>query len=123
MEKKVKLGFVGSRVRMDLIRQIIPAAFPEIAVEIYENDQYDYCPEMERDLYALKKRIDGVIFGGELQFKLYQSVFEPDIPLHLHSKGQRVPAELVPGPLLEKGRHQPRQRGQLFSGHGAEGFV
>lgn len=80
MEKKVKLGFVGSRVRMDLIRQIIPAAFPEIAVEIYENDQYDYCPEMERDLYALKKRIDGVIFGGELQFKLYQSVFEPDIP-------------------------------------------
>ena len=119
MEKKVKLGFVGSRVRMDLIRQIIPAAFPEIAVEIYENDQYDYCPEMERDLYALKKRIDGVIFGGELQFKLYQSVFEPDIPCTCIQKD----SVSLPGPLLEKGRHQPRQRGQLFSGHGAEGFV
>lgn len=80
MEKKIKLGFVGSHVRIGLIRQIIPETFPEIQAEIYENDRYDYCPEMERDLWALKRKVDGVIFGGELQFKLYQSVFEPDIP-------------------------------------------
>lgn len=80
MEKKIKLGFVGSHVRMTLIREIIPETFPEIRFEIYENDRYDYCPEMEKDLRALKRRVDGVIFGGELQFKLYQNMFEPDIP-------------------------------------------
>lgn len=80
MEKKLRLGFVGSHVRMELIRKIIPSSFPEIQTELYENDRYDYCEEMERALLALKRRVDGVIFGGELQFKLYQNIFEPDTP-------------------------------------------
>lgn len=80
MEKKLKLGFVGSHIRMTLIREIIPAAFPEIEAEIYENDRYDYCPEIEQYLTAMKDRVDGVIFGGELQFKLYQGIFEPEVP-------------------------------------------
>ena len=80
MKKKLKLGFVGSRVRMELIREIIPVYFPEIRADIYENDCYEYDKAMERDLLALKRRVDGVVFGGELQFKLYQVIFEPDIP-------------------------------------------
>ena len=80
MEKKLRLGFVGSRVRMALIREIIPAVFPEIEPEIYADDRYDYCPEMEQYLIAMKERVDGVIFGGELQFKLYQEIFEPEVP-------------------------------------------
>lgn len=80
MKKKLKLGFVGSRVRMELIREIIPVYFPEIRADIYENDCYEYDKAMERDLLTLKRRVDGVVFGGELQFKLYQVIFEPDIP-------------------------------------------
>lgn len=80
MEKKIKLGFIGSHVRMTLVREIIPAAFPEIQAEIYEDDRYDYCPEMEHHLREMKRRIDGAVFGGELQFKLYQDLFEPEIP-------------------------------------------
>lgn len=79
MEKKLKIGFVGSQIRMDLIRQMIPERFPEIRIEIYENDRYDYSEEMESDLRAMKNRVDGVVFGGELQFKLYQNLFEPDV--------------------------------------------
>ena len=80
MKKKLKLGFVGSHVRMELIREIIPVYFPEIRADIYENDCYEYDHEMEQDLLALKRRVNGVVFGGELQFKLYQGIFEPDTP-------------------------------------------
>ena len=66
MKKKLKLGFVGSRVRMELIREIIPVYFPEIRADIYENDCYEYDKAMERDLLALKRRVDGVVFGGEI---------------------------------------------------------
>lgn len=80
MEKKLRLGFVGSHIRMGLIREIIPVYFPEIQTEIYENDRYDYNIEMERDLLALKRRVNGIVFGGELQFKVYQNIFESDTP-------------------------------------------
>ena len=80
MRKKLTIGFIGSHVRMELIRSIIPERFPELHIEIYENDRYDYCQEMEQDLRKLRERVDGVVFGGELQFKLYQNLFEPDIP-------------------------------------------
>ena len=70
MKEKVKLGFIGTHVRMDLIRGIVPKQFPEIQIEIFENDRYDYHEEMAKALMEMKKQIDGVIFGGELQFKL-----------------------------------------------------
>lgn len=80
MERKLKLAFVGTHVRMELIRNTIPKYFPEIQTEIFENDRYDYYEEMAQSLLELKKRVDGVIFGGELQFKQFQKVFESDIP-------------------------------------------
>lgn len=86
MDRKLKLGFVGTHVRMELIRNIMPKYFPEIQIEIYENDRYDYYEEMAHSLLELKKHIDGVIFGGELQFKQYQKVFEPDIPCNFLEK-------------------------------------
>ena len=80
MEKKLTLGFVGTHVRMELIRQIIPSSFPELRIEIYENERYHYDEEMAQYLLSMKRRVDGIIFGGELQFKIYQGLFEPDIP-------------------------------------------
>ncbi|NBI67602.1 hypothetical protein D1646_12435 [Pseudoflavonifractor sp. 60] len=80
MERKLKLGFIGTYVRMELIRNIVPKRFPELQIEIFENDRYDYYEEMAQTLLELKSRISGVIFGGELQFKQYQKLFEPDIP-------------------------------------------
>lgn len=80
MERKLKLGFVGTHVRMELIQNIVPKRFPELQIEIFENDRYDYHEEMAQALLELKNRISGVIFGGELQFKQYQQLFEPDIP-------------------------------------------
>lgn len=80
MERKLKIGFVGTHIRMALIRNTVPKQFPEIQIEIFENDRYDYYEEMAQNLLELKKRIDGVIFGGELQFKQFQKLFEPDIP-------------------------------------------
>lgn len=80
MKERVKLGFIGTHVRMDLIRGIVPKQFPEIQIEIFENDRYDYHEEMAKALMEMKKQIDGVIFGGELQFKQFQKLFDPDIP-------------------------------------------
>lgn len=80
MEKKIRLGIVGSKTRISLIREVVPEAFPEIQTEIYEDDRYVYCDDMEQDLLALRQRVDGVVFCGELQFKLYQHLFEPHIP-------------------------------------------
>ena len=80
MSKKLTIGFIGSHVRMELIRNIIPEHFPELRCEIYENDRYDYCDDMAQDLLKLRTHIDGVVFGGELQYKLYQNLFNLSIP-------------------------------------------
>lgn len=48
MERKLRLGFVGTHVRMDLIRNIMPKYFPEIQTEILENDRYDYYEKWRR---------------------------------------------------------------------------
>lgn len=80
MRKKIKLGFVGTHVRMELIQNTVPRQFPELQIEVYENERYDFNEEMARALLELKKRVDGVIFGGELQFKQFQKLFEPDMP-------------------------------------------
>lgn len=86
MKKKIKIGFVGAHVRMGLIRSVVPRQFPEIQIEIYENERYDYHEEMARDLLELKKQVDGIVFGGELQFKQFQWLFEPDIPCRFIEK-------------------------------------
>lgn len=80
MAQKLTLGFVGTHVRMELIRKIVPKRFPEIQIEIFEDERYDYCTEIAENLLKFKERIHGVIFGGELQFKQFQKIFEPDMP-------------------------------------------
>jgi len=76
----MRIGFLGSKVRLEPIKKVIDAFFTDID-PIYIVDMKDFHNmEIENKLKKLKKDVNGFIFAGELQYHFYNNVFFPDIP-------------------------------------------
>lgn len=77
----MKIGFVGTKIRMDLVQRILERSFSEIEPEIYVDERYLYCRETAERLTQMRDSVDGMVFGGELQFEVYQDIFAGRVPV------------------------------------------
>lgn len=77
----MKIGFVGTKIRMDLVQRILDSSFSEIEPDIYVDDRYLYCSETADRLAKMRDSVDGMVFGGELQFEIYQDMFAGRVPV------------------------------------------
>lgn len=75
----MKIGFIGTEVRMKMVEQITREYFPEIETVFHVEDGIYYNEKIAETLAHLKGQIDAFIFGGELQYKLYSHIFSPDV--------------------------------------------
>ncbi|WP_432403288.1 hypothetical protein [Wukongibacter sp. M2B1] len=76
----MRIGFLGSKVRLDHIKKVIDTFFTDIDT-IYIVDLKDFHNmEIEDKLKKIKKDVNGFIFAGELQYHFYNNIFFPDIP-------------------------------------------
>lgn len=76
----MKIGFIGTKIRMDLVRKVLNEYFPEVEPEIYVDEGYVYSEETAKHLVGMRDRVDGMVFGGELQFEIYQEIFSGAVP-------------------------------------------
>lgn len=76
----MKIGFMGTKFRMELVQKTINTWFPEIQAEICVEEGYIYSQKTADFLIKLRERVDGMIFGGELQYEIYQDIFKGIIP-------------------------------------------
>ncbi|AOT72069.1 helix-turn-helix domain-containing protein [Geosporobacter ferrireducens] len=76
----MKIGFLGTEIRLDLIKKVVNTFFTDIE-PVYIVDGKDfYNIDTEAKLKELKKDMNGFIFAGELQYHFYNNIFFPDIP-------------------------------------------
>lgn len=76
----MKIGFLGSKIRIDDIKEILSTLFTDITPVFIEEDLAYYQESVEKQLREIKPSVDGFIFSGELQHEYYNYIFSPDVP-------------------------------------------
>ena len=62
----MKIGFLGSKIRIDDIKEILSTLFTDITPVFIEEDLAYYQESVEKQLREIKPSVDGFIFSGEL---------------------------------------------------------
>ena len=76
----MKIAFMGTQIRIDMLRKTVNELFAEIEAQFYVEESYLYSQETADFLIKLRDSVDGMIFGGELQYEIYQDIFTGVIP-------------------------------------------
>lgn len=76
----MKIGFIGTSIRMEIVRKILAEYFPEVEAEIYVDEGYIFSSKTADYLVRMRENIDGMVFGGELQYEIYQDIFSGRVP-------------------------------------------
>ena len=79
-ETGMKIGFIGTSIRMEIVRKILAEYFPEVEAEIYVDEGYIFSQKTADYLVRMRENIDGMVFGGELQYEIYQDIFSGHVP-------------------------------------------
>lgn len=79
----MKIGFVGTKVRVDLVRNVVSSHFPEIDAEYFIDEDYHFSEHTSEYLSQLARRADGIIFGGAVQYGIYKSMLTSVPCLHI----------------------------------------
>ena len=76
----MKIAFMGTEIRMNLVKEILGKLFPELDAVIMIDDSFLYEAETEKKLLQIREGIDGIIFGGSLPYELYHDIFHGYCP-------------------------------------------
>lgn len=71
----MRIGFIGTGIRMNMVKKILAEYFPEVEAEILVDDGYIFSGKTADALVRMRENIDGMVFGGELQYEIYQDIF------------------------------------------------
>ena len=80
MEKKLTLGFFGTKAQADMVRSAATDHGLDIQLSISESEGYLYGGEAAEAITRLKSRVSGILFGDELQMTLCETVVGDDLP-------------------------------------------
>ena len=76
----MKIGFMGTHSCIKVLRTVLADRFPELETLIWEEESIVYQEETARRLSRAVEQIDGMIFGGEMQYSLYREIFQGVCP-------------------------------------------
>lgn len=76
----LRIGFLGSQVRIKSIQSIVQTVFPDIDPVYLVENLAMYEESVAEKLKSLKSTVDAFIFSGELQHEFYRYLFSPSLP-------------------------------------------
>ncbi len=76
----MKILFVGSSIRITIIEKLVESLFTFIEAFYIKTDETEFNQKTAEQMNYYKECIDGCLFGGELHYQFYNSIFSSQIP-------------------------------------------